>query len=207
MKTITVILLFFLPVSLFSQNIFIQIEQHQGMSTFSRQLLSFDLKYSYEYGFSVGIPIAERIGLKLGAHYQHAGTASEIWFDENATLDKDNSNRQVYNMDFIQIPLDITLLIGEKKRFSVGIGGYYSFHMKSTFETDSQEGNISALNPTYEEMNNNDYGIRISPCIHFPISEKAIIELGILQKFGLYSYLESTRHFASYLTAGVRFEL
>lgn len=196
-----------IPLNLISQPLFVQIEQHHGISNFSRQVLPYKLKYSYEYGLTAGIPLADLIEVKIGAYFQHAGAAAELSFGNVANLGPENLNRQLYNMDFLKIPIDLNLVFGENNKLSIGIGGYYSFHLKSAFETDSEEGNISAFNPSMEEMSNNDYGIRISPSVLLQLSEKVIFQLGILQEFGLYQFISDTRQYSTYLTAGIRFAL
>ncbi len=207
MKRFATLLMLVIPLNLISQPLFVQIEQHHGISNFSRQVLPYKLKYSYEYGLSAGMPLGDLIEVKIGAYFQHAGAAAELWFDDGAILGPDNSNRQLYNMDFLKIPVDLNLVFGEDIKLSIGIGGYYSFHQNATFETNSEEGYISAFNPSMQEMSNNDYGIRISPSVLLQLSEKVILQLGILQEFGLYQFIIHTRQYSTYLTAGIRFAL
>ena len=207
MRRIATFLMLVIPLNLISQDLFVQIEQHHGISNFSRQLLPYKLKYSFEYGLSAGIPLTDIIEVKIGAYFQQAGAAAELWFDGVENLGPENSNRQIYNVDFLKIPVDLNLVFGEDIKLSIGIGGYYSFHLKSTFETNSEEGNISAFNPSIVEMSNNDYGIRISPSLLLQLSEKVILQLGILQEFGLYQFITDTRQYSTYLTTGIRYAL
>jgi hypothetical protein len=205
MKKLFIVLFAFASNNLWGQELFLQIEQHHGISGFSRNTLPYMIKYSYEYGLSTGVSFSPAIEFKIGAYYQSAGAGSNWYFSENEQMDYGKPVRQNYNLEYLKLPADIVVILGKKAKFFLGVGLYYSFHLNSTFETDSPDGNVSAISPSYEEMSNNDFGIRVSPSVLIPLSEKVKINLGVLQEFGIYQYFTSTRLYTTYLTGGIRY--
>ncbi len=207
MKRLFCAILLSLPITIYAQSVFINLEQHHGISGFSRNTLPYKVIYSYEYGTSMKISLSNKIAVEFGTYFQHSGTASDVWFEEEIQMDQQNKSRQSNNMEFLKIPIDVNFNFGKNNRLIIGIGAYYSIHLMSTFETNSEEGYIFASNPSFEEMNHDNYGIRISPSFLVPIYENIQMRFGLMQEIGLFEYIPNTRLFATYLTAGITFAL
>ena len=185
MRKLTLILILSLSAQIIivGQNVYTQIEIHQGFSSFIPNHGSFLPKYAYQYGVTTGINISKNLDANVGVIYQNAGAAEKIW-EENSTDGSSPNVRQTYNATFFKIPLDINLKFGKQNTFSIGLGAYYSFNLTASYGTDSPNGTIYRL-IYLEELGQNDYGLRFKPSILLPLNERFLVQLGLLGEFGL----------------------
>ncbi len=201
-------LIFILSLStqivIIGQNAYTQIEISQGFSSFIPNHGTFLPKYAYQYGVTTGMDISKYLDASVGIVYQNAGAAQYIW-EANSPDGASPDVRQTFVSTFLKIPVDINLKFGKRNTFSIGLGAYYSFNLTASYGTESPIGTLfPMINP--EELGQNDYGLRFKPSILLPLNEIFLVQLGILQEFGLNVFWSDVVHYSTCAFAALRFK-
>lgn len=179
-KTSAIIILILFQIIAYSQSFYIQLDQSQGVSSFIPSHGHYKIKYAYQYGVSTGVNITESIGANIGLAYQLNGAAGYI-SEINSSISTETV-RQNLDASFLKIPVNINIRF--KNIFVIGIGAYYNMNLTASFRTDSPFGTIASP-IRLEELAQNDYGLHFNPSILIPLDENFILQLGILQEFGM----------------------
>jgi len=198
-RILFVISVLFLVIPLIGQDMYFNLSQANGVSSFTRNLLPFGVKYSTQTEVLVGFRLSESIGLQAGLAYQSAGASNEVTYESpNA-----ETVRETYSIGFLKIPVELSMRFGEKLSAGLDIGCYYNLNINQSIGTNASNGEVSGA-ISVNDLSKNDFGIRVKPVLDIHLSEKYMATVGVLQEFGLIECLEKTHHFNTYITFGLK---
>ncbi len=206
MRSIIIFLALLLSLQGYGQKMYVKLQQENGVSGLTRGILPFTLKYSQQTTLVAGLFLNEKLGISLGAGFQQAGARSKLSFSD--TPGNFFSFYQSYSINYIKIPLDLSVDIGKSGLFCVDLGLYFNF-ISSFSLSQVPDPDIASYHifTDYSPFEKNDIGIRIRPAFNIPLSEETTFSIGILQEFGLIGRFPDTRNYNTCLSASIKFGL
>jgi len=165
-----------------AQKVKFGLEQHLGLSTYTRGLLPFDLKLSSSTGLIVGMALSDRIKLRSGLYFHSTGANNKVSY-----------GYPLYQTDVIQtvaqsclrLPLFLNVRIGKKKRFSMEAGGYFNYFIQYKISTDSNDYPYDGGGMWVDlELDQHDFGIIIRQEIAKSLYNVGI-SIGLQEEIGL----------------------
>lgn len=189
-------------VPIYGQNFFLQLQPEAGFSSFSSGILPFDLSTSFQFTFSGGVQHTDHSALKVGIGLQQAGASSKVFYSTPGAMRTEVLQHPVV---FIKIPVDYSLRLGSRGRFTLDLGAYYNLNINSLLEDWVVQDDFLTL--AEEDLTKDDVGLRIRPAIEIPYTPRIGLSFGILQEIGLVAFVPRTHHYNTYFTAGVKLKL
>ena len=194
MRIIIFFCLIILTTELQSQALYLQIEQVHGVSSYVPNHMHYKIKYSFQYGANFGIDFSRRIDARIGFYYHNAGASDSFLMNAELPRTKDNSIRQTYNSEYLKIPFDINLKLGNNELYFLSLGFYFNINVGATYSTESETG-LLLPSLTIESLSQDDFGIRLRSGINIPINSKSLFQVGILQEFGFNQFWFDMRNY------------
>lgn len=202
MKKIIFALLVLAAFPLQGQRFFLQLQPEAGVSSFTREILPYELRSSYQVTVAGGLQLNDRSAVKLGIGVQQSGARSSIIYAAGSVTTLEYLYPDTY---FIKVPVDFSISLGSRGLFTLDIGAYYNLNI--TDQVVDMEINDGYFPLHAEDFTKDDVGLRLRPAVGIPFTPKVSLSLGILQEFGLVAFLQQTHHYNTYLSAGMHVKL
>ncbi|MDF1570357.1 MAG: hypothetical protein P1P82_01930 [Bacteroidales bacterium] len=202
MKKIIFALLVLAALPLQGQRFFLQLQPEAGVSSFTSGIIPYELRSSYQVTLAWGLQLNDRSAVRLGFGVQQSGARSTIIYAAGGVTTRDILYQDVY---FIKVPVDYSISLGSRGLFTLDAGAYYNLNI--TDQVVDMEINDGYLPLYAEDYTKDDVGLRLRPAVSIPFSPKVSLSLGILQEFGLVTFLRQTHHYNTYLSAGMQVQL
>lgn len=150
------VLVLLINISTYAQNLSYGFEQHVGLSSFTRGLLPFNPMLSSSTGFVIDKPLSELTVLQSGLYIHLSGASNDIYWPKNNQYVRVN---EVLQLTYLRIPMIFKVVVGEKRNFLLGAGGYFNLFLDRHINSDNADFPISNGPWLSLELDQQDFGI------------------------------------------------